>query len=122
MSNANQFRHNGRFARKTIVNWKANLSKAAKRLQLEYKNLNVQLPNGRRLVDLNKLAEEMWCQNCDMPLHFRFLVHENICGLASVFHLKCPECKTIHQVNSSTNEGTSTRSKYHVNLKLALGT
>ncbi|KAH0552413.1 hypothetical protein KQX54_009661 [Cotesia glomerata] len=61
MSNANQFRHNGRFARKSIINWKNNVSKSVKRLNEEYKNLGVQLSTRQRIVDLEKLAAEMWC-------------------------------------------------------------
>ncbi|CAD6233990.1 GSCOCG00007453001-RA-CDS [Cotesia congregata] len=62
----------------------------------------------------------MWCTTCDWPLSFRFLIQEDICGVASVFHLKCPKCKEIRLVKSSASEGKSTRSKYHVNFKLAL--
>ncbi|KAH0546691.1 hypothetical protein KQX54_013714 [Cotesia glomerata] len=120
MSNANQFRHNGKFARKSIVNWKNNVSKSAKKLHEKYKNVGVQLPSNRRIVDLEKLATEMWCMTCDLPLSFRFLIQEEIFGAASVFHLKCPKCDRIRQVKSSTSEGESTRSRYHVNFKLAL--
>lgn len=121
MSNANQFRHKGKFARKNIVNWKNNVSKSAKKLHENYKSVGVQLPSNRRIVDLEKLATEMWCMTCDLPLSFRFLIKEEIFGAASIFHLKCPKCDRIRQVKSSTSEGESTRSKYHVNFKLALG-
>ncbi|KAK0159463.1 hypothetical protein PV327_011116, partial [Microctonus hyperodae] len=91
-----------------------------KKVQKDYKNLKIKLPSGRRIVDLDKLAEEMWCQECDLPLSFRFCVNEDICEFASVFHIKCSKCGTIHLVRSSTNEGKSTKSKYHVNFKVAL--
>lgn len=73
--------------------------------------------NGRRIVDMDKLAQELWCIKCNIPLSLRFLVKEKIVGVASRLLIKCKGCQQIMEVNTSKKTGRFD----HNNLKLAIG-
>lgn len=91
------------------------------------KGLNSQptlAPAGRRIVDLAKLATDLWCNTCDKALSLRFLFEEKQFGLASKFMIRCGECLVVKEVFSSSTapdlDGDG-RSLYSVNMKAALG-
>jgi hypothetical protein len=81
-------------------------------------------PAGRRVVDLAKLATDLWCDACDRALSLRFLFEERQFGLASKLMIRCGECLGVKEVfTSSTAPDVSGdgRSLYSVNMKAALG-
>jgi len=60
--NDKQYRHNGRFARKNIIEWKQKLSKTQKKGRaIEKSNVtSISLSDlGRRILDLTKLGNDM---------------------------------------------------------------
>lgn len=73
---------------------------------------------GRRVIDVELLAENLWCTECDIPLSLRFVMSEKRAGLASILNVQCKNCCAIYHVFTSKK----TESKhYHVNMLLAIG-
>ena len=70
-------------------------------------------------MELDKIAEELWCKPCNRPLSLRFTIKEKKEGLANHIHVKCEYCSTITQINTSSK--TSKKPYFDVNLKLAVG-
>lgn len=117
MSESNHYNHrkNGKFAKKKSSLGKPNLRNKKKTETPP----NFVSKKGRRVIDIDYFAEQMWCTGCEIPLSFKYLVEERLFGLASIFFIKCNACEKIYEVKSSTGDGM--RSKFHVNYKLALG-
>lgn len=83
-------------------------------------------PVGKRMFDLSKLAKDMWCSVCEIPLSFRLLESEQQYGLASVFKIRCGKCLELYQIASSStaqapDDSQPGRCMYSANLKLVLG-
>ncbi|XP_077272808.1 uncharacterized protein LOC143903226 [Temnothorax americanus] len=119
----------GQFAKKKVVLARENLitsvaktralkSQALASLQ-ENGNLNNLAAHSRRIVELDTLASQLWCKNCDVALSLKNIVREKQLGLASVFYVKCMQCQCIHSVH--TNDYNKKDRTYEVNAKLAFG-
>ena len=74
-----------------------------------------------RIVDLNTLAEHLWCKACNIPLSLKDITSEWKCGLASVFTVKCTSCKMYHKVCTNKKEDESSSYKFDINMKAAFG-
>lgn len=64
----------------------------------------------RRVVELNQMAEDLWCRKCNQSLSLRDFVEEEQHGLAFNMIVKCKTCNTNWQVQTakeSTKKGTS---------------
>lgn len=72
-----------------------------------------------RAMDLDMLSEEMWCNQCQIPLSFRNIVDEKRKGIASVFTVRCMQCSMLQYVH--TFKYNSVTKTYDVNGKLAFG-
>jgi hypothetical protein len=115
---------NGKFSTKRKLQWKENLKNACKRRKIQNEDSKESIVDGRRVVEIKMLAEEMWCPACDAPLSFRYVEDENVIGLASIFRVRCHTCLLLHEVRSSKcykkrEDGNCTQ--YDVNAKSALG-
>jgi hypothetical protein len=79
--------------------------------------------SGRRIVDLDVLANDLWCSTCDSALTLKDIVNENLSGLASVFSVKCNTCDIVHEVSTSACQPTEKggRPLFNVNMKIAMG-
>lgn len=69
-----QYRHNGRFARKRKIRWKENVLAGAKRRKLaSEKNENRKI-DGQRILNIARFAEDLWCELCNAPLSLRIRI------------------------------------------------
>ncbi|KAJ8665908.1 hypothetical protein QAD02_007570 [Eretmocerus hayati] len=81
------------------------------------KRAKITMMEGCRVFNVPKLAEDLWCNNCDACLSLRHVVHEQQSGIASKITVQCQHCKKFLQVLTSEK-----KSKYYdTNLKLAIG-
>jgi RNase P subunit RPR2 len=55
---------------------------------------------GRRVVELGFLAEELWCNQCNVPLSLRNTEAELTKGLASVLDIRCLRCNVLKKVST----------------------
>ncbi|KAK3925215.1 Sensor protein NarQ-like protein [Frankliniella fusca] len=79
--------------------------------------------SGRRVIDLQLFARQMWCEECDVPLSLRFLEEERRIGLASKFFVRCHQCLARKEVLSSALAPRTTedgRALYAINCKAAI--
>lgn len=79
---------------------------------------------GNRIIDLNFMLEQMKCMRCKSNLGFRDVEKETLCGLGSIFHLKCPKCmkvKTLPLTPKTLNPKTG-KNVFSINTKAVLGT
>ena len=51
----------GKFSMKRKLEWKLNVSAANKRRRIEISKKKESIVNGRRIVEVKLLADEMWC-------------------------------------------------------------
>lgn len=72
---------------------------------------------GRRLVELNLIAKEAWCNKCNQEISLRNKVEETLHGIVSVIRLRCKRCLGIKLVHTSK----ATKKFHDSNLKLAVG-
>ena len=47
------------------------------------------------------MAEELWCQVCDIPLSLKLIIEEKKLGVASVLLVKCTRCDKLWEVNTN---------------------
>lgn len=78
---------------------------------------------GRRMMELQTIAQEMWCNVCDTSLSFRFLEEEKRKGLATIFFIRCHLCLAVKEVNSDSLvlDPKGGRPLYAINCKAAVG-
>ena len=80
----------------------------------------IEILEGRRIVELVYLAEQLWCNKCNLPLSLRYVNDELRSGLASTLTVKCVKCGIDYRI--STNKVlTDSAHTFSVNLKLAMG-
>ncbi|KAJ8671439.1 hypothetical protein QAD02_002698 [Eretmocerus hayati] len=112
----------GQFAKSSVVNKVEKMQEArrkAKAQRLENMNTDSQEVSGSRLMDLDVLGNELWCEPCDIPLSLKNRTAERKSGLASVFTIRCQLCIRSHLVETQKkNEKDST---YEINSRLAFG-
>lgn len=74
---------------------------------------------GCRIINLKKLADELWCNKCNIPLSLKFALKEKVCTLGSYLNIQCTQCDIIHNVQTST---ISTKSDvFDINYKCVVG-
>ena len=75
---------------------------------------------GRRMVELGHLAEQMFCHICKMPLHLVDTVRESRYGLGSVLHIRCKNssCNAVCPVETGKR---GTTGAFDINSKAVLG-
>ncbi|KAJ8670722.1 hypothetical protein QAD02_001981 [Eretmocerus hayati] len=72
---------------------------------------------GCRMVNVPKVAKDLWCKRCDNSISLHYVVHEQQHGVASKLHVQCHHCADIVQVETGEK-----KSKFDdTNLKLAVG-
>ncbi|XP_066598826.1 uncharacterized protein [Prorops nasuta] len=81
------------------------------------KKTSEKLYEGRRVVEFDKLAEQLWCNVCNDSLSLRYKLQEKIIGLASIIKIKCHRCNMIMDVTTSSK---SDKFYYDVNKKMAI--
>ncbi|KAK3916419.1 Cysteine--tRNA ligase [Frankliniella fusca] len=101
---------------------KRSIAKAAKLLMAEDEPTML-VAVGRRVVELDTLAKELWCSDCNIPLSLRNLEKEQQMGLASIMTVRCGECLAEYAVHTSKKVPNLNGGKdlYSSNCKAALG-
>ena len=82
-------------------------------------SLNDDWKTGRRVVELQALAQQMFCTSCDARLHLADIESERRYGLGSILFIRCQNsvCSSLNDVKTGKrNNGT-----FDINSKLALG-
>lgn len=82
-------------------------------------SLNNDWKTGRRIVELQALAQQMFCTSCDARLHLADIESERRYGLGSILFIRCQNsvCSSLNDVKTGKrNNGT-----FDINSKLALG-
>jgi hypothetical protein len=57
-----------------------------------------------RVVDLLILAENLWCQACDVPLSLKNCVHEKRSVFSSTLWVSCNKCQSVTQFDTLNRE------------------
>ncbi|CAG2220272.1 unnamed protein product [Mytilus edulis] len=81
-------------------------------------SLNNDWKTGRRVVELQALAQQMFCTSCDARLHLADIESERRYGLGSILFIRCQNsvCSLLNDVKTGKrNNGT-----FDINSKLAL--
>ncbi|CAG2245038.1 unnamed protein product [Mytilus edulis] len=81
-------------------------------------SLNGDWKTGRRVVELQALAQQMFCTSCDARLHLTDIESERRYGLGSILFIRCQNsvCSSLNDVKTGKrNNGT-----FDINSKLAL--
>lgn len=77
---------------------------------------------GRRIVEFDTLAKELWCSRCNLPLSLRNIVSETHHGLASTLDIICQNCTTKYKVDTCKSyQSESGRTRFPVNGKAVIG-
>ena len=77
---------------------------------------------GRRIIDLGHVAQQMICQACTSKLHLSDIVKERRYGLASIFTVICPNAQCLHRNTvTSSKRKDDTKGPFVVNCKTILG-
>lgn len=83
---------------------------------------NKSIVEGRRIVHMNTLANEMICKKCMSKLHFLDIEEEKQHGLASIFYIRCEKCKTLCTVATDKQHITNSNEKhFDINTKAVIG-
>ncbi|XP_063406027.1 uncharacterized protein LOC134689985 [Mytilus trossulus] len=81
-------------------------------------SLNNDWKTGRRVVELQALAQQMFCTSCNARLHLADIESERRYGLGSILFIRCQNsvCSSLNDVKTGKrNNGT-----FDINSKLAL--
>lgn len=83
-------------------------------------NGHVNYMEGRRIVELSVLAEQMWCVCCKEALSLENIEQERRRGLASILQVRCHKCLIINIVNTGKKSDGS-MNRFDVNSKIVRG-
>jgi len=77
-----------------------------------------------RLVDLDVLAQCLWCNHCQQPLSLKNCIKDCIKAFCSFLHVKCNKCASVHKVPLTrvTDEGSFEAYSSDVNISLKVKT
>ncbi|XP_024941318.1 uncharacterized protein LOC112494426 [Cephus cinctus] len=78
---------------------------------------------GRRVVELSVLAEQLWCVSCKEVLSLQYIEKETRRGLGSILLVRCHKCLLINSVTTGKhhNWGKRRLSRFDVNTKAGIG-
>ncbi|XP_046591676.1 uncharacterized protein LOC124293697 [Neodiprion lecontei] len=128
---ATQTRFKGQFVKKKVLDKKLKAvyamcrANAAKREESGH-NLHDRQQEfaveGRRIVDLEYLAQQLKCIRCKKDILLKKAVKETRMGLNSILHIACDECCSITQVRTGKTHVTlENKTHADVNTKAVLG-
>ncbi|TGZ45817.1 uncharacterized protein [Temnothorax longispinosus] len=80
--------------------------------------------DGRRIIDLNVLGQQLWCCSCGEVLSLQYIQNEVRRGLASLFLVLCHKCQVVNEVCTNTQRRTVDKRRVHfdINSQAAFGT
>ncbi|XP_071639085.1 uncharacterized protein [Temnothorax longispinosus] len=78
--------------------------------------------DGRRIVDLNILGQQLWCCSCTEALSLQYIESEIRSGLGSLFLVRCHKCLVVNKVCTGTQQYTDKHSpRFDINSEATLG-
>ncbi|XP_063436090.1 uncharacterized protein LOC134717530 [Mytilus trossulus] len=78
---------------------------------------NISWNEGRRVVELEVLAEQLFCNRCNTPLHLKDIVGEMRYGLGSLLEVACQICSGMKLVSTGKR---NEKGAFDINSKVAL--
>ncbi|OWF51678.1 hypothetical protein KP79_PYT06561 [Mizuhopecten yessoensis] len=78
---------------------------------------NIVWNEGRRVVELEVLAEQLFCNRCNTPLHLKDIVGEMRNGLGSLLEVVCRICSGMKLVSTGKR---NEKGGFDINSKVAL--
>ncbi|CAG2246182.1 unnamed protein product [Mytilus edulis] len=79
---------------------------------------NISWNEGRRVVELEVLAEQLFCNKCNTPLHLKDIVGEMRYGLGSLLEVVCQICSGMKLISTGKR---NEKGAFDINSKVALG-
>lgn len=77
-----RLRHKGRFISKRKLQCQTNVGVAAKRISSQQiDNIREKVVEGRRIVEIDQIAENLWCHLCSNPISLHFIEKETTLGI-----------------------------------------
>ena len=76
--------------------------------------------DGRRVIELKYLADQMYCSRCRSPLHLSDISNETRYGLGSVFSIPCRNYLCCHENRVSSGKRNN-KGAFDINAKVAIG-
>lgn len=79
--------------------------------------------DGRRIVDLKFLGQQMWCVSCKEALSFEYIENEYRRGLGSHLAIRCHKCLIINEILTCTMRPSSDKrnTRFDINYKAVIG-
>ncbi|KAF4518285.1 hypothetical protein B566_EDAN005853 [Ephemera danica] len=56
---------------------------------------------GHRIIDMQILADGLWCKFCEDALSLKHCIEEKRIGISSLFKIKCPRCGITKNINTA---------------------
>ncbi|CAG2255875.1 unnamed protein product [Mytilus edulis] len=78
---------------------------------------NISWNEGRRVVELEVLAEQLFCNKCNTPLHLKDIVGEMRYGLGSLLEVVCQICSGMKLISTGKR---NEKGAFDINSKVAL--
>lgn len=130
-----RFYWKGKLVSAKVYKRRCEQSKAAKNIQKIFKgksvadnlknDANCKIVNpieGRRIVHIQTLAEQLICKKCDSILSLIDTCEEKRIGLASIFYVKCRQCKVMSSVcTDKQHEAVGQHLHFDTNTKALIG-
>lgn len=84
---------------------------------------NEDVMDGRRIVELKVLGQQLWCVSCKEALSLEHIENETRRGLGSLLSVRCHKCLLLNQVATGKQHSSSDKRsfRFDVNSKAALG-
>ena len=76
--------------------------------------------DGRMVIELKYLADQMYCSRCRSPLHLSDISNETRYGLGSVFSIPCRNYLCYHENRVSSGKRNN-KGAFDINAKVAIG-
>lgn len=87
-----------------------------------YASQETKIPEGRRIIDIKEIANNLICNDCNEVLSLQDIVSEKRCGVAGLFEVQCRKCLFFNSiVTDKVHETVDRKIHFDVNSKIALG-
>uniref|UniRef100_A0ABD2WE49 Mutator-like transposase domain-containing protein n=1 Tax=Trichogramma kaykai TaxID=54128 RepID=A0ABD2WE49_9HYME len=111
----------GQFKKKSLS--EKRIKKALKKAQAEIASTNTTIENnGRELMKRDHLFEQLWCNNCNIPMSLKSSQVKEVVqrGLGRIYRVECVKCPYVKSVTSDTTFGDKGE-YFSINAKAAMG-
>ncbi|XP_033215274.1 uncharacterized protein LOC117171765 isoform X2 [Belonocnema kinseyi] len=120
-----QLKYKNKFIKKNVLEKRLKsfaamrAGRIAKRIKASASSNNV---SGRRIVELDTLADNLECHKCGKELSLKNIVDETHSGLNSILHIVCCQCSELTKVSTGKTHTTENNHKHSdINTKVVFG-